>query len=639
MTSTLFLVTLGPVQDFIAAARRTRDLWFGSWLLSELSRTAAISIRVADQKAQLIFPVAEALLADEALVNVANKILARITIAPEQLGDVVTNAVRARLLRVWKDESTKNGAVQKITGPFASSVAIQQIVDLIELQWAAVSLVSDDSYPIARRQVEALMTARKATHDFKSVTWGSRAPKSSIDGQRESIIPEQAYPPPGSSAAERKLYADALYRNYRAGPAERLSGVDMLKRHGSSGADTFFASTADIAVRPLLRRLENKPEAQTAWRRYLSSVEDLAAGRLREERVNRNHELLGPYDGGLLLESRLYELFDDHGQREKARTALSKFFRDAADKDEQHELPRPIPYYAILLADGDRMGATINNQSTIKRHVELSRRLSQFAAQARTIIHAHNGALIYAGGDDVLAFVPLHTLLDCAAALHTDFGTTLNPLPNDGSSSIKDELFADDKGNQPTLSVGIAICHQIEPLGDALALARGAERVAKGLDGKNALAITLSKRSGADVTISGYWGELDFDMAAFTTMHRLDILPDGAPFQLRDLAERLTPKSGRPTLPSAAALGEARRIIGRREPRRVANRRLADTTRDALLNALQRDSVRLVQIDEDDETAPQTAALAAIRALADALIVARELAVAADHAGGPLEEA
>ena len=50
----LFLVTLGPVQDFIASARRTRDLHFGSWLLSELSRAAACEINA--QKGYLIFP-------------------------------------------------------------------------------------------------------------------------------------------------------------------------------------------------------------------------------------------------------------------------------------------------------------------------------------------------------------------------------------------------------------------------------------------------------------------------------------------------------------------------------------------------------------------------------------------------------
>ncbi len=44
MTSHLIEIHIGPVQDFIAAARRSRDLWFGSWLLSELSKAVAKAI-------------------------------------------------------------------------------------------------------------------------------------------------------------------------------------------------------------------------------------------------------------------------------------------------------------------------------------------------------------------------------------------------------------------------------------------------------------------------------------------------------------------------------------------------------------------------------------------------------------------
>ncbi|MBI2566887.1 MAG: hypothetical protein HYV63_07650 [Candidatus Schekmanbacteria bacterium] len=44
MSEQLLLVTIGPVQDFIASARRCRDLWHGSWLLSELGKAAAAGI-------------------------------------------------------------------------------------------------------------------------------------------------------------------------------------------------------------------------------------------------------------------------------------------------------------------------------------------------------------------------------------------------------------------------------------------------------------------------------------------------------------------------------------------------------------------------------------------------------------------
>ncbi len=40
----LFIATIGPVQPFIASARRTRDLYVGSTLLSELSKAAAKEI-------------------------------------------------------------------------------------------------------------------------------------------------------------------------------------------------------------------------------------------------------------------------------------------------------------------------------------------------------------------------------------------------------------------------------------------------------------------------------------------------------------------------------------------------------------------------------------------------------------------
>ncbi len=614
MQSYLFLATIGPVQEFIAGARRTRDLWFGSWMLSELSRTAAATIERRGGANQLIFPPQAVIRAeDHDLANVANKILATVSTDPEELGRAVVVAVQARVIELW------DVAANQLRGPIEGSVARSQIEDLIEIYWAAVELPDENRYAAARAQVEALMAARKATRDFAQVTWGDAVPKSSIDGQRESVINEAQFPWPGLPATERQPLVDALYQNYRAGPAERLSGVDLLKRHGSSSATMrSFPSTADLAVRPLLRRLSRQPaQAIAAWRTFLAAIEDLAGKRLREERVARDHPILGPYDGGLLLESRLYELIDSPDQQRRAQAALASFYRAV-------DAPRSEPYYAIVLADGDRMGATIDHQTGVERHVLLSNRLGAFASEARSIIASHEGALIYAGGDDVLAFVPLHTLLGCVRSLHARFGAIINPNPED-----EQERFADKDGNQPTLSVGVAICHQIEPLSDALNLARDAERAAKHIDGKNALAVTLSKRSGADVTVRGRWGRIDQDLSAFATMHRLDALPDGMAFQWRDLAERLTPRRGVPTIPPGAVLAEAKRMLGRKEPER-GMKQLAKETRDQLSSAL----------DSAIGGAGSPAdALAGLRAVADEVIVARALSTAADHADLPREEA
>lgn len=44
MTQYVLTLSIGPVQEFIASARRSRDLWSGSWLLSEMAKAAAKSL-------------------------------------------------------------------------------------------------------------------------------------------------------------------------------------------------------------------------------------------------------------------------------------------------------------------------------------------------------------------------------------------------------------------------------------------------------------------------------------------------------------------------------------------------------------------------------------------------------------------
>jgi len=46
--SETFYFTLGPVQRFVAQARRTRDLWSGSFLLSYLAGCAMVAVEKND---------------------------------------------------------------------------------------------------------------------------------------------------------------------------------------------------------------------------------------------------------------------------------------------------------------------------------------------------------------------------------------------------------------------------------------------------------------------------------------------------------------------------------------------------------------------------------------------------------------
>ena len=53
--SQYFHFTMGPVQEFVAQARRTRDFWAGSFLLSWLSAVAMREVR--HQGGTIVFPL------------------------------------------------------------------------------------------------------------------------------------------------------------------------------------------------------------------------------------------------------------------------------------------------------------------------------------------------------------------------------------------------------------------------------------------------------------------------------------------------------------------------------------------------------------------------------------------------------
>ena len=53
-TKQYFHLTLGPVQGFVAQARRTRDFWAGSFLLSWLAGVAMVAVK--KQRGKINFP-------------------------------------------------------------------------------------------------------------------------------------------------------------------------------------------------------------------------------------------------------------------------------------------------------------------------------------------------------------------------------------------------------------------------------------------------------------------------------------------------------------------------------------------------------------------------------------------------------
>lgn len=490
--SELLLCAIGPVQDFIATARRSRDLQYGSWLLSELSKSVAQALAMAEGLECLVFPAPHTLdeLIPDSPLNVANKVLAIVDQPPEELAKQAETALRARLREL------REAAFRRIHSPhFERKLAEAQVDDLLEFYWVSVPFDPDrTTYGHTRQLAEALLTVRKNTRNFSSFP-GAAVPKSSLDGSRESVIHEAAYPAPGDTEEVRAAKLDALYRDFGAHRGERLSGVDLLKRMGSLGRH--FPSTADLAAAPFLDALGERAQP------LLKALSDWLKAR---------HPDLDEQKGTLLYPSRVAEWLTDT-ETEAYRRFLESQLRAAAPD------LSPGAYYALLVADGDSMGSVLSKMGKPEEHRRLSQALSAFAVEAHRILTDYGGTPIYVGGDDIMAYLPLHRALDCLAEL--------------------EQTFRQHPDIPATLSGGLVVAHYLHPLSEVLTLARQAEKQAKRMPGKNALCITLSKRSGAARTVRDRWPALVARLKQLAEFHRQEWISARSAYELQRLHQVL----------------------------------------------------------------------------------------------------
>lgn len=493
MSRYLLLISLGPVQDFIAAARRTRDLWYGSHLLSELGRAAAREL--VNGGAALVFPALvegdselEACTSPLRVggvqpLSVANKLIAELP--SEMEPESIARAVRAAVMKFW--EKSADDVRAKCSGLVAGGtqeVWKEQIDSFVE--FAAAWAPLENGYASALEEAEAAIAGRKNLRDF--APWRQlrgAVPKSSLDGARETVLRR-----PGERDA-------ALAKRYRIGDGEQLDAIGLVKRAG--GDPDQFVPVVNVAFGPWLVFAK-----EVAPQQFHALEEAARAAQLA--RVRRGDLPCGRVfaaDASVLLPSRWDSVFKEQRLAGDPQAWGKDNVQPLLDR-----LSEPYPYVVCLVADGDRMGRAIQRLGTADEHRALSRALSGFAGEARTIVEQeHLGVLVYSGGDDVLAFLSLTEAMACADALRLRF----LELMSEACASL-------DIGDRPTISIGLGIGHVMESMGDLLALGREAEGFAKrggaaGTD-RNALSVVLDKRSGGTLRWRARWDQWEGNPAA-----------------------------------------------------------------------------------------------------------------------------
>jgi len=197
-------------------------------------------------------------------------------------------------------------------------------------------------------------------------------------------------------------------------------------------------------------------------------------------------------------------------------------------------------YYAVICLDGDNMGKwlsgellpeiqyaynsevwnnlpedfkkdlqryTPNKILTPAIHSAISTALRNYAIEfVRKIVEEeHLGKLIYAGGDDVLAFVNLKDLFDVMEKLRWAFSGQIElenetikvDTANNSGFVLKDGVYYLTMGKNATCSMGVVIAHYKEPLKIVIDKVFEMNEKAKKA-GRNRFAICLLKHSGEE---------------------------------------------------------------------------------------------------------------------------------------------
>ncbi|QTA80247.1 Putative CRISPR-associated endonuclease Cmr2 [Desulfonema limicola] len=498
MEKYLIQATIGPVQDFIASARKLRDLWFGSYFLSELSKTIARSFK--EQGANLIFPSiasSDDLAKDSSLI-VANKIFAELE-TENSPAYVIEKAKIAWVLHRKEFAAKTLEKIKKIKKiKINQDLFNKQIEDSGEFFGAWVKLTDD--YKSSKVKLEKLLAGRKNTREFYAPAWdGTGIPKNSLDGIREAVTGDNQEEIIGLIKKNEKL--DTLGLIKRCYPLTRPN-------------KKLFDDLSKVAIQPWLKGVSLN-HYDILVKKFISNFIEEP---LDQDKINQINPV--DYADKFYLENK--ELI-------KVKNAYSDY------KTLSKIIGIPNKYACIIVGDGDNMGKTLDMIISSEGHQTFTRLLGMFAQDIEKTISDLDGSLIYAGGDDVMAYVPLDSMIECADIVRKKFAETMK--------KIFDELSL--TGKQPTFSIGAAIVHHSMPLDQALNTARKAEQTAKKYvsskkEKKNALAVIQKKRGGSELVVCDNWEKSQDEKAGiinrFTTMcslYKNEKLPSTLAYQLR----------------------------------------------------------------------------------------------------------
>lgn len=480
----------GPVQSWVVQARRTDDLWSGSFLLSYLTALAAQEVR--RQGGRILIPSVT-----DAVGNLRDPLLRFLetgTMAPRfgtmpnrlvaEVGDGFdAPAVVAAFHQGWQEIAAAVATrLERAFTPSAHEIWERQVSGFWEVMWALGD--AGDLEVLDRRKL-----------------WRTHVP-SPEPGDKCMLMPtlQELSGRIRSRSRDDAETQDAFWADmqkvvrHRLEDRERLSAVALIKRMFPAVAQEVwdvnppdaFPSTLLLAAVPWLKtRVSSEHEWLVAYGQAVRGCVE-ASGHAYRSFGSLAHVPEDIQDV-LALDAAIFHPSTFEGDREHPRLQAQarRWWNDRRKA--------PSTYYAVVVMDGDHMGQWLDC-----RQEEISERLLRFGGAVEEVARQHDGVLVYAGGDDVMALAPLDHVIDFCLAVE----------------QLYRRVFADVREAElgsPTVSAAVVFAHMKAPLGAVLAEAhRVLDAVAKESCGRNAVAMEVFRNGGPDARTSwsGHWESL-----------------------------------------------------------------------------------------------------------------------------------
>jgi len=478
------LFTIGPVQDFIAAARSTRDLWSGSYLLSYLVARTLARVALDFGPDHVIFPnlcdqpLVDLLLKEEIWDQAETSDGRSLSdsfgfFAPESKPRLLTPTLPNRFLAVLpaemvehRDRGERFASPQAYAADLAKSLRTFLKKELaVQVSKAAAEALGDrfDSGRFAT-QVEDLLEIHWQVLPWPEDFAGAEALAASLPPDSD----EFEYTPRAGLTAVRHLCGHGADGRY-------LSGG--LPKSVASAWSALYSATdwlLDGAKAPRAFRARRGVDLETGRK----NTKDSLNGRDEAVLVVRDRDDAEALSAALEKRLRKGKLLKE-GEALAASTLVKRLWPFAflarehdfapsdfampntrsvaagqpwAESDDDEAPDSDERYFAILALDGDSMGRWIGggklpplaevlsdecraayetagaDLAAHRRplspswHLQFSEALGSFSLHAaRRVVEAFDGRLIYSGGDDVLAMLPADRALLCAEALRLAF--------------------------------------------------------------------------------------------------------------------------------------------------------------------------------------------------------------------------